>query len=146
MGVRQPREPRRQLLAEFADGGVDTTLWPMAPTIQAQTRSGSTSTALSGTPHEAITLNGQDREREIALRNLVPPPPVSRCENCSGQLLIKRVEPSDPMGEEKRGVLVCEKCGNEKSYWIGGSPYDPYGGIGASGIGGSWEAARRPGP
>ena len=52
------------------------------------------------------------------MRTLVPPPPVSRCERCGGELLFERLDQVDPALELDSESLVCRECGHRQSYIV----------------------------
>jgi hypothetical protein len=57
------------------------------------------------------------------MRNLVEPPPVSRCELCRGELRLKIVEPTDAHFDLDTETLVCGKCGHEQTYVVSHNHY-----------------------
>lgn len=48
------------------------------------------------------------------MRNLVDPPPISRCKLCRGELLLKGIEKCGPHIDLDIQMFVCAKCGQEQ--------------------------------
>ncbi len=57
-----------------------------------------------------------DIDGRSSMRTIVPPPPVSRCEHCHGELRLKRVEPDCQR-------FVCMECKREQTFRARGNPY-----------------------
>ena len=53
----------------------------------------------------------------------LPPPPVSRCDQCGGELRLKGIEPDGPRHELVCQKFICINCDREKSYQVGWDPY-----------------------
>jgi hypothetical protein len=49
------------------------------------------------------------------MRNLVSPPPSTHCEQCDGELLLKMIEPGDPLFDTELQIFVCAKCGHQQA-------------------------------
>jgi len=60
------------------------------------------------------------------MRRTVDPLPVTRCEVCRGELLLKRIE-SDVLGLSADVALYhCSSCGLEVSHRLAYDPYTPH--------------------
>lgn len=57
------------------------------------------------------------------MRYLVQPPPLLRCDLCHGELRLKELVPDGPSFEFDIEILVCAKCGHEKSHRVGHDRY-----------------------
>ena len=49
------------------------------------------------------------------MRTLVQPPPSSHCDQCGGELRLKRIKPGDEGFDLDREIFVCANCGHELS-------------------------------
>ena len=49
------------------------------------------------------------------MRTLVQPPPSSHCDQCGGELRLKRIKPGDEGFDLECEILVCVNCGHELS-------------------------------
>jgi uncharacterized protein with PIN domain len=49
------------------------------------------------------------------MRTITQPPPSSRCEQCGGELRLKRTETADRGLGLEYEIFVCANCGYEKS-------------------------------
>jgi rRNA maturation endonuclease Nob1 len=52
------------------------------------------------------------------MRTLVQPPPSSHCDQCGGELRLKRIKPGDKEFDLDREISVCANCGHEVSYIV----------------------------
>ena len=50
------------------------------------------------------------------MRNLVEPPPSTHCELCNGELLLKLIDPGNPIFDTELEIFVCTKCGHHQTY------------------------------
>jgi len=50
------------------------------------------------------------------MRTHVDPPPSARCDLCSGELRLKKIEQDTSHSESDVTTFVCTKCGHEKSF------------------------------
>jgi hypothetical protein len=57
------------------------------------------------------------------MRNLVPPPPSLHCDYCGGELRLKQIEPHGVFFECDTEILVCVRCGHERSYRVSHDRY-----------------------
>ena len=57
------------------------------------------------------------------MRTLVQPPPLLHCDLCHGELRLKELVPGGPSFAFDVEILVCAKCGREKSHRVGHDPY-----------------------
>jgi len=88
---------------------------------------------LSAKPFMALSYRLRNRKRgevaaplskkETTMRNLVPPMASVHCELCGGELLLKRVEPDNPVLEMDTQTYLCAKCGHEQSRRVIHDPY-----------------------
>ena len=49
------------------------------------------------------------------MRNLVAPPPSTHCEQCNGELLLKLIEPGDPVFDTELQIFICANCGHQQA-------------------------------
>jgi hypothetical protein len=49
------------------------------------------------------------------MRNLVEPPPSTHCELCNGELLLKLIDPGNPIFDTELEIFVCTKCGHHQT-------------------------------
>jgi hypothetical protein len=49
------------------------------------------------------------------MRPITQPPPKSRCEQCGGELRLKRTETADRRLDLEYEIFVCANCGREQS-------------------------------
>lgn len=52
------------------------------------------------------------------MRALKPPPPISRCPDCGGELRLKCVERAEELPELQKQFLVCADCGRELIFLV----------------------------
>ena len=52
------------------------------------------------------------------MRTLIQPPPSSHCDQCGGELRLKRIKPGDEGFDLDREIFVCANCGHELSYIV----------------------------
>ena len=57
------------------------------------------------------------------MRRLVDPLPSLRCEHCRGELLLKAVEPDEPVFGTDIAIYHCAACGRETSRRVLHDPY-----------------------
>ena len=60
------------------------------------------------------------------MRNLVQPPPSSRCGLCGGELRHKQVELANRTLDLENEISVCVKCGHEQSNIVKHYPDMPH--------------------
>jgi DNA-directed RNA polymerase subunit RPC12/RpoP len=57
------------------------------------------------------------------MRTLVQPPPMTRCDRCGGELLLKLVESANRALDLENEIFVCASCGRELSFVVGHDKY-----------------------
>lgn len=60
------------------------------------------------------------------MRNLVQPPPSTKCVLCGGELRLKLVEPANRILDLDNQIFVCVKCGRTLSCVVGHDRYSAY--------------------
>ena len=60
------------------------------------------------------------------MRNLVQPPPLSRCDLCGGELRLKQVELANRTLDLENEISVCANCGHEQSNIVKHDPNIPH--------------------
>ena len=57
------------------------------------------------------------------MRTLVDPPPSLRCDVCSGELQLKKIQQDTSPLRSDITTFFCAKCGHEKSYRVSSDPH-----------------------
>jgi hypothetical protein len=66
------------------------------------------------------------RAKGKRMRTLVQPPPLTHCDLCGGELLLKLVESADRVLDLDNEILVCANCGREISCLVGHDKYSAH--------------------
>lgn len=52
------------------------------------------------------------------MRRTVEPPPISRCDQCGGQLTLKRIDAAHSALASRANIFACTGCGRERSFLV----------------------------
>jgi DNA-directed RNA polymerase subunit RPC12/RpoP len=57
------------------------------------------------------------------MRTLMQPPPMTRCDRCGGELLLKLVESANRALDLENEIFLCASCGREISFTVNRDRY-----------------------